>query len=253
MFCVLRIVKRENKLFERLFGSFIKDDYSLDSVPVFKGAPFFVVTVAVGRNGVDWEKVAAISGKCSAKLLCAEAIPETDCIGRFESSLLKNRIAENTFIKLLEQNNLKNHPADIAVTDSKALNTAFTEKIAPFAASLTVVTDNKERYGKTAERLLQETGTSAALLSSVNGEKIIIDSDNYIMTVQTDNGKMKIQNGCDFTVPESYRALLPEGIDKYDFYSALYELCGVFSLGECIFSSIEVNNEKKNTDSIHFS
>ena len=68
-----------------------------------------------------------------------------------------------------------------------------------------------------------------------------------------DKQNINISSGDDFTVPEIYEKLLQDGANKYEFYSAVYELCGVFSLGESIFDTIIVDNEKKRVKDIHFS
>lgn len=58
------------------------------------------------------------------------------------------------------------------------------------------------------------------------------------------------ENPNDFFLPQIYSSLMPDGIEKYRFASALYELCGVFSIGECRFNSVTVNGEKKSIDSL---
>lgn len=57
----------------------------------------------------------------------------------------------------------------------------------------------------------------------------------------------------DFNLPYEYLHLLPKQVEKYQFASALYELCGVFSLGNSLYNSVIVNGEKKNIESIIFS
>ena len=80
-----------------------------------------------------------------------------------------------------------------------------------------------------------------------------INTDKNVMTVICKNQNLNIFDGLDFHVPEMYEKLLPDGVEKYSFYSALYELCGVFSLEECFFDAITVNKEKKYLSDIHFS
>ncbi len=88
---------------------------------------------------------------------------------------------------------------------------------------------------------------------TVTNENIIINLDDNTMTIHTEKGRGIIENGDDFTVPEIYNYLKPNEINKYDFYSALYELCGVFLLADCVFETISINNEKKSVVDIHFS
>lgn len=254
MFCVLNVRRRENTFTERLFGRFIKDDYSLKTVPVLKGAPFFVLTATVGKNGADWEMVESLVGKCAKRLLVQEGIslPNNDNIGVFKSNMLYKKIAENTFVEILRNNRINKSPKTVCISDNRANNTAFLSKISHYAKELNVITSAKEKYDEASSNIMKDSGLTVSFLSSRKNEQIFIDLDNSTMNIRCENGVLNIANGSDFTVPEIYRSLLPNGIDKYDFYSALYELCGVFAVGECIFSDIEVNNEKRCVDSIHF-
>lgn len=85
--------------------------------------------------------------------------------------------------------------------------------------------------------------TADYLLKSI-GKDAVFDEEHRIISYcgkTIELGKDK----CDFNLPEQYCSLKPEGIEKYKFAAALYELCGVFSIGECRFNSVTVNGEKK--------
>ena len=80
----------------------------------------------------------------------------------------------------------------------------------------------------------------------------VFDEENGIITYC--GNKIKIgEDKNDFNLPEQYNVLKPQRIEKYKFAAALYELCGVFSIGKCRFNSVSVNGEKKNTESVYFS
>ncbi len=250
MFCVLRVIRRENTLFERLFGRFVKDFYSLETVSVFKGAPFYILTATVGKNGVDWGKIKSMAGKCSQKLLYDGDIPQNEDIGKFKSRILHGKILMNTFVKILKNNCYEKHRAEICIIDSKGDNPSFAARLTKFAAKLTVVTDEKEKYRDICDEILDDTGLSVALCSEPVNANICIDLDNLIMTVKNKDGIFKITGGEGFRAEKIYEDILPIGIDKYDFFSALYELCGVFSLSEYSYDSIMVNSRKISTDSL---
>ena len=72
------------------------------------------------------------------------------------------------------------------------------------------------------------------------------------MQVKMKNNVYNICNGEKFDVPEIYAKLYNETLDKLIFYSALYEFCGVFDLADLIFTSIQVNTQKKETNTIIF-
>lgn len=243
MFCVLNIEKRPDNLREKLFGSFIKDEYNAKMVPVFKGAPFYFFNVTVGKRGVDWDKILYTAGKCARRLVLTNNtdLPQRTDMAEFKSDLLYKKIILNTFAHILQKYKTKK---SIALIDENGGFADLLYKIAPFAATLTVITEAKKAYEFVCDDIQEKTGLCIVLQSSFVEAEVKIDTNRSVMTVTDEKSCVNITSGCDFKVPEIYEKLLPENTDKYTFYAALYELCGVFSLGECIFDTITVNNEK---------
>lgn len=182
MFCVLTVKQRRDSAKERLFENFIKDDYSLITVPVIGGAPFYHLNATVGRKGIDPERLIFEVGRCARRLIVEENIklPNYKGIGEYDSDLLYRKMISNTAEYFLGQ-----------------------------------IEDGAE--------YIEEKG-----VITYNGNTLEIGKD---------------RNAFDF--PKQYCSLKPQEIEKYKFAAALYELCGVFSLGECRFNSVIVNGEKK--------
>ena len=251
MFCVLKTEIREKTFFEKILGKNKKTQYLLKTIPVLKGAPFYEMTVVLGRKGVDWNCVVQILGKCSKKLVVQDTIelPKREDVGIHKSNLLKNKIYKNTFNYIL-----KNQKAlfDICVIDRKGENTDFVENICECAKTLTISTNKKEKYQKTCEILTLEKGVCPLIQEKIADSTVKIDLDANLMTIKTSKDYLNIKNGEEFILHNIYENLLCDGVDKYDFFSALYELCGVFSIGDSIFENIEVNNEKKLVKHIQF-
>ncbi len=252
MFCVLSVKERNRTLFERFFGRFLVDDYSVSTIPVFKGAPFFMLDITTSKKEIDWENVVFSVGKCASRLILTGdlKIPDDLNVGIFKSKILYEKMMKNTYVKILENN--KSKLFKISVMDTNANNRDFVKQLSSYADSLYIFTLNKEAYSGTCEAITNETGMCPVLTNSFDNAEIKINADTLIMTICYGEN-MNISSGADFSVQHVYENLLPNGVDKYDFYSALYELCGVFSLGENIFDTIIVNNEKKNVHDIHFS
>lgn len=255
MFTVLNISKRKNNVFEKVFGCFIKDEYDVKTVGIYKGAPFYQLNVRVGNRGVDCQKILDCVGKCSRRMITNDfdLLPETDDFGLFKSNKLYNKMMQNTFLEILGANDINKCPLPICLVDEKATNTGFAERLCDYCSTLAIMTTKKDKYKVVCEEITENTGLCPIFKNESNGEGIIIDLDNNVMEISYENEKMTINNGEDFTVPEIYNYLKPESINKYDFYSALYELCGVFSLAEGIFETINMNNEKKSVTDVHFS
>ncbi len=255
MFCVLKINRRNQTAFEKLFGALKKDEYNLSAIPVFKGAPFYILDVCIGKKGIDWEKVLLYVGKCASRLIvnCEIDIPRDMNIGVYKSEKLYDKVMKNTFLDIIKNNTDKRNLLNISILDKQGIYTDFTEKLSLFSSSITIATEDKEKYYDVCERIRENTGMCLVLTNDFADKDIKINADTNIMTIRTKDELINVTSGDDFSVPSIYEGLLPDGVSEYDFYSALYELCGVFSLGECFFDNLMVNNEKKRREDVHFS
>ena len=253
MFTVLNITERKNSVFEKIFGCFLRDEYEVKTVAIYKGAPFYQLNVRVGKRGVDSQKIRNCVGKCSKRMITNnfDLLPQSDDLGVFKSDKLYSKMMQNTFVKILS--GFKECLLPICIVDEKATNTDFAERICDYSSTLTIVTLKREKYKSVCEDIIENTGLCPIFKDESTDERIIINLDNNTMQICSENGGLIIDNGENFTVPEIYNYLKPQDINKYDFYSALYELCGVFSLADCIFETISVNNEKKSVTDVHFS
>ena len=254
MFCVLNVEKKNRNFFEKIFKFLVKDEYSISTIPVFKGAPFYMLNASV-YDEVDWDRVIELSGKCSKRLVVDGniQIPENCGIGVYNSPTLYNRVFINTLFHIIKNNVSLKNPQSITLCDKKGEYADFLTFFVPYASQITVVTDNKDKYTKICDEILENTGLCVSVLSDFNDGTIKINIDKKVMSICTQNQFINVTCGENMIVNNIYKKLLPKGVDEYSFYSALYELCGVFSLGECIFEIVVVNNEKKHIDTVTFS
>ncbi len=254
MFCVLELNFRNQTFFEKMFGRFLKDEYTLSTIPVFKGAPFYLLNVCTGKRGVDWERVVLNVGKCASRLVvnCETEIPQNMNIGIYKSDKLYDKMMKNTFLYVLEKNIDKKNLSTISILDTEGKYVDFVQALTKYSSSMTITTNAKEKYYDVCEKITDNTGLCPVFAGEFVDSVVKINADENIMTVRQNRDVINISSGDDFVVPSMYENLLPGDISKYDFFSALYELCGVFSLSECIFNTLLVNNEKKNVNDIHF-
>ena len=130
MFCVLNIEKKKLTLLEKIFRFLAQDDYIIKTIPVFKGAPFYVLDVKICEK-IDWDKVIENTGKCSKRLLlnnCLE-IPQDKGIGVFKSDILYNKVFHNTVLQIIKNNKRKKDLYHIAVYDKNADFIDFTTRL----------------------------------------------------------------------------------------------------------------------------
>lgn len=255
MFTVLDITERKNNAFERLFGWLIRDEYELKTVAIYKGAPFYQLRIRVGKKGLDTQRIIDSVGKCSRRLVTnnVSLLPQNSDFGIFKSKKLYDKMMQNTFLTVLYNNKINKNPLPVCIIDKNANNTDFAERLCECSSSLTIITDKNDKYNSVCDSITENTGLCPIFKKEVTDEKIVMDLDNSIMKILSDKEEITIEKGEEFIVPEIYNYLKPQSINRYDFYSALYELCGVFSLADCNFESIYVNNEKKSVADVHFS
>ncbi len=110
--------------------------------------------------------------------------------------------------------------------------------------------------GRCAEKLVVENGVDVPKMYGIgefNGNLLYEKmAENTLKLISKDvvqnNSKIEFDKN-DFSLPDYYLKLIPNGVEKYKFASALYELCGAFSLDKAHFNSVIINGEKKSIES----
>lgn len=252
MFCLLKISERRDSFKERIFGKFIRDIYELKTIPVFKGAPFYKLEITVGKRGVDWQEVTYFVGKCANRLLLDEQIniENISGVGRYNNKILYEKTMKNTFAEILKQQN-KTFDS-LCIIDKKGIYADFLLKLVPYFQRITVTTENKEKYEKVCDYILENTGLCVLVQSEIQNSTVKIDAERSVMTINTEKCICNLSDGEDLKVPEIYENLYDNSVDKLLFYSALYEFCGVFELADLCFEIILVNGEKKGINELIF-
>lgn len=252
MFCVVNISERKGTIKEKLFWRFIKDEYELKTIPVFKGAPFYRLDITVGKRGVDWEYVSYCTGKCAERLIVSETvnIPDNFRLGKYNKKTLYGKMMQNTFVYVLKQQ--KTIGEKLCFVDKSGDFKKYLHTYVPYFHKITVVTENKEAYFDVCDSILKETGLCVTVQSENENAQVVVNCNENTMQVKTEKSTYILCNGDDFDAPEIYKKLYDGVIDKQVFYSALYEFCGVFELSDLIFTSIEANTQKKETNTIIF-
>lgn len=252
MFCLLKISERRDTLKERIFGKFIRDTYELKTIPVFKGAPFYKLEVNIGKRGVDWSQVTYFVGKCANRLLLDDKINIDNVVGvgRYRRKCLYEKMMKNTFMKVLKQQNQIYD--SLCIIDKRGMSADFLLKVVPYFQKITISTENKKKYEKICDHILENTGLCVQVLNEIENATVKIDTERNVMTVNTEKQIYNISDGEDFKVPEIYENLYDDSVNKLLFYSALYEFCGVFELADLSFEILLVNDEKKGINELIF-
>lgn len=254
MFCVLLLEKEKKTFLDRIIKSRLKDKHHFETVPVFKGAPFYKLTVTYKNEAPCWDEIYKITGRCSQKLVMNDNIilPRDARFGAFKGVEYHKLLMENMFLKIIIENCETIRNRGIVIIDKNGKKVDFIKKVALCVKKMTVVTQEKENYGKVIDEIIDETGLCISVQSKMEDDDICVDLDNCVMKIRLNSRTVVISKGDDIVVPPIYSELLPETIDKVDFYGALYELCGVFSLSECYFDSLYEKDKKIRWDQVPF-
>lgn len=206
----------------------------------------------VGKRGVDWQQVTSCVGKCANRLLVDDSVVlnKEFGVGRYKKNALYSKLMQNSFVYIIKQQ-IKPFK-DFCLIDKKAQATDLLYKLAPYFQHVSVITENKKKYEKVCDNILENTGLCITIQSELQNASVKIDVDRNVMTIINENDVYNISSGTDFKVPRIYENLYDGSVDKLLFYSALYEFCGVFELADLSFDIITINGEKKDINEIIF-
>lgn len=256
MFAVLQVEKYEKGLLNRFQNLFDRNKVKLNYYSVKGAAPFFVMKVKEGKNGVDWEKVSIKAGGCAESILVSKniQIPVSCGLSRFEPKLLQNVLLFNNMLEILKR--LNNNNISVTVLDKEAGLVKNIDRLFDYARHITVLTDDFPRYKVASQRIMDSCGGAIVLkeYDSDFEKSDIVFSDQYnekklkncgiVFCPDNESLDEKIISGYDAEFPEHTLKNKPDGIDSFVFVSALYELNSLKGLDDLMFSKLIKCNEK---------
>ncbi|MEG2396468.1 MAG: hypothetical protein RSB11_05465 [Oscillospiraceae bacterium] len=254
MFTILKILPREKGI-KTFINSFLKkDEPILTRIAVNGGAPFFIVEVINGKNGLDFPRVASILG-IGAKCIILEnnvKMPNNKYLKEFEPKKLSNIMLFNSGKQLISKCEKPECERICAVIDPSAELVSRISQLVPMTSILKIITNSPGKYEKAAADILEDFGLPIIITQS---EKMLDDCDFIISPFKNENNiysecitiKYKKQQsirvkGEGITLPNEYREIMPPNIDEFKFAAALYELSCVKKIGELSYDRIIILN-----------
>lgn len=257
MFAVLNIRPKSEKLYKRMWEYAFPKKTEILQTAVRNGAPFFTVCVSRVRGEIPWDDVAFYSGNCAERMLLPKGVipPANSKVKAFVPKFLPQRVLFNTACELLARSEQSPVGKTITLIDNNAVLTREVNRLVPFGSAVRVVTNKTEDYELYSEKIMEDFGATLLLTDNIDSaadSNIIISPEGLpeeILPSKTCivfSGKQQPSQGFvsvtgkDVNLQPCYRRIVPHGIDNDMFAAALFEKCGVISLGTLTYTRIHL-------------
>lgn len=257
MFIILDIIKPPEKLRRR--RRTIKEINS--SAPEVHrtsgGLPFYTARICEDKGAVNWD---AVNRKCSryaSKIIVPRTvyIPDTCNLLRFVPKHFGSTLVFNTAINLLKSAAISPQSLALTLSDRSGILNGRLHELLEYSSVIKIITLHPERYASACCKAYEEYGASVILRSSheqTAKPELIIAADGCFSPLMHKSaviagksfsaGALKIIcSGMDLN--KEHAALLPDGIQAYDFAGALTELCFCRDYINSSFTQAEIQGE----------
>ncbi|NMP38313.1 MAG: hypothetical protein GX051_09400 [Clostridiales bacterium] len=245
------------------FRSRIKEHFNPSAAQVCKisvpgGVPFVALSAVKRRGEIDWEDAsAAIGGKSTYTLFADGISPVADTpFRRFVPQQLPKIMLFNTAKEIIRRC-CEPLSCSVCVVDGDGVLAPYAHTLCPLTREVRVLTGSGY-YERCARKALEEYGAALVIAgrdcAQIKGTCIISVCNNgsreqsNTLLLNGENARFVIK-GADFTVPDEYASLCPDGINPKLFAEALYECCAAPGLANLIFSDVSVNGKVLALDS----
>lgn len=197
-----------------------------------------------------WEELSRLSCRLA---LCGTDIPLPPgyryAVSRTQTENLLCRISGNTAAHIMGKSELPLYCRCVGIIDPDCSHPGLAEKLIPYVPEIVVYTENPTLYHGYSEKLLDEYGaplTFAENLLSLRRCSLILCLGEItlpslyptpVLSPYPQKGDHNLWiSRFSFGVPQA-DAVIPPGIDKDEFYTALYERCSISQIGTLCASS----------------
>lgn len=252
MFAVLKINPEEKSLLRRIKYFFSPPSPILERVNVKGAAPFYKLEIYEKQCGEDCCEVAKMLGLCSRAVILADGTDasKTGKLKIYKPAVLPNILTINSAENYLENKEYNKAAFTLGIRDEKGAFSQYLEKFVNLAGEIRVFTKNEFAYKSVCEKIYEKYGLSVIVITNEQGLSrcdMIISPENVfnryfnncILEKCGENG-YNILKGDGIRLPKYPESLLPHGVDKLTFASALYEACALKSLSELKYDKMNV-------------
>ncbi len=254
MFAVVEFFEGDINFRGKIFDFFSAPSVVSIRHEVPEGLPFFTVKIKKHRGQYPFSYAAQVMGNIANRVIFrkGETIPEGCPLGIFAGKKLQGQMLMNTAADYIGSLRLDSTRQSILIVDRKA---DFIDRIEQFlscSSQISVITDRVEDYEWCRHRLMDKYGVClhicGAFTAAMKDCTFVVSPSvaevpafygGTLISTEKKTATLGRSLVCDgITLPAEYGEIIPEGIEESLFASALYELCGVKSLGDLTFNSI---------------
>ncbi len=260
MFSVLQISAREKDILSRIRERFSPSEPEITETAVKNGAPFFIIRVKDSPKGLPWESIRRNAGRAASRMLLPGAIepPPGYDIERFEPAVLPVKLIFNSACEALKHCGVKPALLSAAVVDFDAALAGDIARLFKYVSTVKAVTSRPKPYEEAAETIMEDCGAALVITddpsSAVNCSLVITAQSaaptgcekGAVFAAFPPSGPLpeNLVTGFGVELPAHYANYGLSGIGSLEFAAALYELCGVKSLGLLAWESLVIGSER---------
>ncbi len=236
MFSVLSVTEEKRSVFRRR-----KCEVEMLLSPVKGAAPYKVINASSCKKGIDWKTVALAAGNSAGCMLLPQGVraPETSGIEEFVPRYLPGIILLNTIAVLSAERN--SEKLSVLVDDESGVLAGYIERIVPYVAKITVVTQSPEKYFKPTVDIMDRYGATVKVCERVNEAERFdygISQEDIAGVTRLFKPSSLLDGKCCVNIQEEILRMCPPGINPFLFACALFECSGLKSVGDLTLQTV---------------
>lgn len=255
MFVVLKTVKPEKGLIKRCKHLKKLKNSAPHVYKTNKGLPFYVLEIAEGKRGIDWNSASRRCGRYASRIVASHSVslPDNSGLKRFIPISMNAVLVFNTALKVIGSSDLPTDKFTITVTDRNAVTPSRICELLPYASTVKIVTSHPERFAAAAMDAYENHGASLVIRNMyepLTTPEIVVCCDGAVLSAMNEAiiftskkssiGKLRFL-GKQVELSEHHRSIIPDDIETVDFAGALTELCGSTEYKFSSFAQIEIS------------
>lgn len=204
----------------------------------FDGGFYYRIDVGGGFDGLDWDELAAVAGKCAGRLLLPPGVipPSSSGCARLSTERYRRQLLTEAAVEVVAAAAENDPKLCVGLVDIAANTAQLVDRLLEHAASVAVVTARVAEYEEYAAEVYRRMGVSPLVGDSAE----IFEHCSAIIAPYGLSGVTRLNFGgvifapnehgcidviCDsLTLPENI--VLPPNIAPFDFAAACWQMLG---------------------------
>ncbi len=227
MFVILKIVRTDKKK--------IRKGRTIGGVRIVNmgaGQCFYEIEVMSGENGINWDEISSFVGNHGKNLLAESSvsIPADSGLKKYDTTDFRNIMLFNSLKLVFRELFYMGNRVRCVVNDPSGIYAGKLKTIVPYAARITVVTENEFRYFSEIRDIYSVYGAGITLTDSFDeygDDTVVLDT----------SGLLKTEKGILFSPSNGFSPGRADGFDNILEFCPSYISQTDFLAAVCRFNS----------------